>query len=259
MSEKRTGDERSRSKSSRRTGSRSAKRSKPRPPRAEKDSSAPAAEDLGRDRDPEKRPPDPFENYQYPNDRGFLRILLLLLELLGVVLLFVLCFAPPNLASGSVSVLRDTAGEEFVGVLRKCSASTCDPWLGGSTDASSASSDSLDFPTMYLTTGLATLSAFWILLYLLIFTFIRFAFFGVPPSIESSGKRQAWKRFAYRATRVWLVVLCILIGAILLDVIVKGSQYRSLEKLSGIDGVGPGIASESLRYQFQKVSGGSIC
>ena len=98
---------------------------------------------------------------------------------------------------------------------------------------------------MYLTTGLATLSALWILVYLFLFTFTRFAFYAIPPDIDTGGWTGTWKRLTHRATRIWLVVLCILLGAILVDVGVKGAQYRSAKGLTGINGIGSGIASES--------------
>ena len=94
---------------------------------------------------------------------------------------------------------------------------------------------------MFLTTGLATLSALWILIYVFLLTLIRFTFLSTPPEPQAGGW-EAIKRFIYRSTRLWLFVLTILLGAVLLDVIVKGAQYRSGEHLTGINGIGPGIA-----------------
>ena len=60
---------------------------------------------------------DPYPNYLYPRDQRFLAVFILVMEVLAVGLLGGVCFAAPNLMSGGSSVLRDSQGGEYVGVL----------------------------------------------------------------------------------------------------------------------------------------------
>ena len=98
---------------------------------------------------------------------------------------------------------------------------------------------------MFLTTGIASLAALWLLIYTLIFSVIRFILYKDPPDPDAPGLRQVLKRFAYRGGRLMLLVNSILLGSVMLDCIIKGLEYRSGKGLTGSDGVGPGIACES--------------
>ena len=48
-----------------------------------------------------------------------------------MVMLFVLCLAPPNTSSGALSVLRNSQGGEYVGVLRECFSRASDRSVTG--------------------------------------------------------------------------------------------------------------------------------
>ena len=96
---------------------------------------------------------------------------------------------------------------------------------------------------MYLTTGLASLAAFWLILYTFLFTLVRI-WWSTPPDPKSTEFRHGLRRFLYRVSRAFLVVNSVLIPAVVLDCILKGISYRSDKKLTGTNGIGPGIARE---------------
>ncbi|WRT68244.1 uncharacterized protein IL334_005220 [Kwoniella shivajii] len=154
------------------------------------------------------RPTDYF-NYYPP-------LLILILEILVWVILALLCFTAPN--GGLSAVFKD--GSSYIGVLRKCSDSSCDPYMvsGSSSSISSPSSSSTSSPSsltsssdttdsttesiksliekrdlssfdlanFFLSTGLATLACFWLMSYTLLFILIRYFSSSLPNNNPSS-------------------------------------------------------------------------
>ncbi|WVQ74757.1 hypothetical protein IAR50_004362 [Cryptococcus sp. DSM 104548] len=183
----------------------------------------------------------------------------LILEFLVWLFLFFVCFLEPS--GGLAAVIK--SDDEYIGLLKKCSASSCDGWLEGATssDLPSSSSDvsrrsisprdidsSIDLSNFYLTTGLAVLCCFWLMTYTFLFTFYRFSTTPPPPP-PADGKeeeeeeprsrwgrmKRGWKRFVFRVSRLYVFFL----GWIVLGVACAASWQ--VEKASS-DGGSVGLA-----------------
>lgn len=122
----------------------------------------------------------------------------------------------------------------------KCAGGACDPWMGGGGTADSSDSSAFSLPDIFLTLGLAALSALWLAIYVLLFT--AFRIFTKTPDNASDKPLDGFKRYVYRATRVFLVVNVILVPSLLIDVIVKANSYRGSEGLTSV--VGAGVVRE---------------
>ncbi|ORY28328.1 hypothetical protein BCR39DRAFT_559617 [Naematelia encephala] len=188
------------------------------------------------------------------------------LEVLALLLLMLFTFLPPNSSGGVSAIAQVQSDGEAVGVLRSCTGSACDSWMAGATSPSSSSSSSsstattrslearaasqissiINLSTFYLTTGLATLAAFYLLLYTFLFTLYRkvrkapIRSEDNPPDTKL-GWEQGLKRLAYRLCRCFLPINAIMSFAITLDCGIKSLKVRSGLKLSGTDGTGNGI------------------
>ncbi|WWC66570.1 uncharacterized protein I206_100473 [Kwoniella pini CBS 10737] len=152
------------------------------------------------------------------------------------IFLLLVCFTQPN--NGFTAIFQD--GEDYVGVLRKCSQTTCDAWMSSSsssstssnsesslknilpgsnsssnsssksssTSSSSESSNSnikravttSDLSNFYLTTGLACLASFWLITYILIFIIIRYLSSNLPIIKE---KNQNKKNELSKFKKIW--------------------------------------------------------
>ncbi|ODO06557.1 hypothetical protein I350_03912 [Cryptococcus amylolentus CBS 6273] len=169
-------------------------------------------------------PPSKFRKSDFFNYHPPFSVLLL--EFLVWLVLFFVCFLEPN--GGLAAVIK--SDDEYIGLLKKCSASSCDGWMQGATssssDSSSSSSDasrrslspraidsSIDLANFYLTTGLAALCSFWLMTYTFLFTFYRFST-SPPPPPPTQGEeeedepktrwgrmKRGWKRFVFRLVR----------------------------------------------------------
>ncbi|ODN92841.1 hypothetical protein L198_05638 [Cryptococcus wingfieldii CBS 7118] len=203
-------------------------------------------------------PPSKFRKSDFFNYHPPFSVLLL--EFLVWLFLFFVCFLEPN--GGLAAVIR--SDDEYIGLLKKCSASSCDGWMQGATssssDSSSSSSDalrrsltpraidsSIDLANFYLTTGLAALCSFWLMTYTFLFTFYRFST-SPPPPPPTQGEegqeepktrwgrmKRGWKRFVFRVSRLYVFFL----GWIVLGVACAASWQ--VQKASG-DGGSVGLA-----------------
>ncbi|WWC90853.1 uncharacterized protein L201_005790 [Kwoniella dendrophila CBS 6074] len=144
-------------------------------------------------------------------------LLILLLAFTVWLFLLLICFTSPQ--NGGLSVVFQD-GTDYIGVLIKCTASSCDPWMssdGSSSSTSSSSSSSStsetssssssssstttsssrnnvnvkrgeatssDLSNFFLTTGLATLASFWLMSYSLLFIIMRYISSKLPLSGE---------------------------------------------------------------------------
>ena len=125
------------------------------------------------------------------------------------------------------------------------SSSTSDTATRRSQLAKRADGD-FDYANFYLTTGLATLVAFWLSLYTFLLTLGRLLLKPPRPRDEDGGGTGFWdgiKRFSYRVVRPFLLVNCILIVAVLFDVVVKSSSYKSATQAEGLV-IGTGVGRE---------------
>ncbi|RSH88605.1 hypothetical protein EHS25_002832 [Saitozyma podzolica] len=73
----------------------------------------------------------------YPNYRP--HSLVLLAHIVAFVLIAAVVFGPPDKGVGIIAISSE---EEYVGLMRSCSAGTCSDWFAGSSTASSSSSSS---------------------------------------------------------------------------------------------------------------------
>lgn len=101
---------------------------------------------------------------------------------------------------------------------------------------------------MFLTTGLAALTALWFSIYILLSTTFRL-WANTPPLSET------WvdgiKRFAYRLSRALLVVNTVLVPSLILDVVVKANEFRGGEGLISV--IGGGLACEWFQVSAYKL------
>ncbi|KIR34897.1 hypothetical protein I352_03150 [Cryptococcus deuterogattii MMRL2647] len=112
---------------------------------------------------------------------------ILVLEFLVWLFLLFVCFLNPN--GGLAAVVK--SDNEYVGILRSCTLTSCDGWMQSSSSSSSSLSSSdtssrrsfnlkrdltstIDLSDFFLTTGLAALASFWLMTYTFLFTFCRF-------------------------------------------------------------------------------------
>lgn len=196
----------------------------------------------------------PLVNHTYGPQRSFVGAVLVISNMLVFCFLAALVFASPDQMSGAAAVLKNAQGE-YVGVLRecrsswgesqalnpgKCSGGTCDAWMGGGGTADSSDSSAFSLTDMFLTLGLAALSALWLAIYILLFTAIRI--FTNTPDNASDKPLDGFKRYIYRATRVFLVVNVVMIPSLIIDVVVKANSYRGNEGLTSV--VGAGVVRE---------------
>ncbi|AAW43893.1 hypothetical protein CNBE3770 [Cryptococcus deneoformans B-3501A] len=161
---------------------------------------------------------------------------ILLLEFIVWLLLFFVCFLSPN--GGLAAVVK--SDDEYVGVLRSCTKTSCDGWMQSSSYTSSDTNSrrsfnskrdltsTIDLSNFFLTTGLAALSSFWLMTYTFLFTFYRFC--SSTPSngardgddgeqededMDEKGRRltrwrrmkRSLKRFAFRVSRIYVFML----------------------------------------------------
>jgi hypothetical protein len=96
---------------------------------------------------------------------------------------------------------------------------------------------------MFLTLGLASLASLWFALYIWLFNLMRM--FTKPPIPQSTAAIQGMKRFIYRSSRAFLMVNVIMIPSLIIDVLVKGINYRKTKSVTGLSFVGGGAACES--------------
>ncbi|OXG24386.1 hypothetical protein J008_03675 [Cryptococcus neoformans] len=165
---------------------------------------------------------------------------ILLLEFTVWLFLFFVCFLSPN--GGLAVVIK--SDDEYVGVLRSCTMTSCNGWMQSSSSDISSDTNSrrsfnskrdltstIDLANFFLTTGLAALCSFWLMTYTFLFTFYRFC-----SSIPSNGARgrdgggdgeqededtdekgrrltrwrrmkRSLKRFAFRVSRIYVFML----------------------------------------------------
>ncbi|OXG79553.1 hypothetical protein C348_03929 [Cryptococcus neoformans Gb118] len=165
---------------------------------------------------------------------------ILLLEFTVWLFLFFVCFLSPN--GGLAAVVK--SDNEYVGVLRSCTMTSCNGWMQSSSSDISSDTNSrrsfnskrdltstIDLANFFLTTGLAALCSFWLMTYTFLFTFYRFC-----SSIPSNGARgrdgggdgeqededtdekgrrltrwrrmkRSLKRFAFRVSRIYVFML----------------------------------------------------
>ncbi|OCF38761.1 hypothetical protein I317_07442 [Kwoniella heveanensis CBS 569] len=182
-------------------------------------------EDLESRSDSNSRSPNrrsDYFNYHPP-------LLLVILEFLVWIFLLLVCFASPN--GGLAAVVKGDDGN-YVGVLRKCSKTSCDGWMaasatgGGSDTTSKAKRDvsSIDLASFYLRAGLASLSCFWLMTYTLIFLLTRYISSSPPPPSASSspkngrwGLRDMFKRFSWRISRIFTFFLVFIVFGVACD------------------------------------------
>ncbi|WVO17704.1 hypothetical protein L204_105402 [Cryptococcus depauperatus] len=161
---------------------------------------------------------------------------LLLMELLVLVFFGLVCFSNPN--AGLAAVVKSDS--EYIGLLSKCSVSSCDGWMAGASSGSAGSGtnpgsrSSTDTPAtgspasrrgvskraldstinlsdFYLTTGLAALACFYMVLYTLLFSIARW--FTDPPVDEDIKDtlccvpRASIKIFIFRTSRIYVFFL----------------------------------------------------
>jgi len=112
------------------------------------------------------------------------------------------------------------------------------------TEASSAgtvppSGGPFDLVGMFLTTGLAALSALWFSIYILLST--TFRLWANTPPLGGTWV-DGIKRFVYRLSRALLVVNTVLVPSLILDVVVKANEFRGAEGLISV--IGGGLACE---------------
>nr|XP_019014770.1 uncharacterized protein I206_00856 [Kwoniella pini CBS 10737]OCF53551.1 hypothetical protein I206_00856 [Kwoniella pini CBS 10737] len=176
------------------------------------------------------------------------------------IFLLLVCFTQPN--NGFTAIFQD--GEDYVGVLRKCSQTTCDAWISNSSSKSSSTSSSSessnsnikravttsDLSNFYLTTGLACLASFWLITYILIFIIIRYLSSNLPiikeknqnKKNELSKFKKIWKSFknpikriSFKLSRIFLFFLSWLLLGISFDVTIK------VFNVTGINGIRIGV------------------
>ena len=112
--------------------------------------------------------------------------------------------------------------------------------MGGGGTADSGDTSAFSLPDMFLTLGLAALSALWFAIYILLFTAVRI--FTKTQDNASDKPLDGFKRYLYRATRVFLVVNVVLVPSLIIDVVVKANAYRGSEGLTSV--VGAGVVRE---------------
>ncbi|WVW85803.1 hypothetical protein I302_107841 [Kwoniella bestiolae CBS 10118] len=217
------------------------------------------------------RPSDYF-NYHPP-------VLTLVLSFVVWLMLLLVCFVAP---SGGLTAIF-TSGGDYIGVLRKCTASSCDAWMATDTSSSSSpaslissqekrapSSSSADaggastsdLSNFYLTTGLAALASFWLMTYTLLFIIVRYFSSHLPsnpndrdqkPDTKDDGgrTRRFWrsiknpfKRFAFRTSRIFLFFLSWTMLGVALDATIK------VFSITGGSGFGTGVILLHLSYIF---------
>ncbi|WVQ82040.1 hypothetical protein IAT38_004168 [Cryptococcus sp. DSM 104549] len=196
---------------------------------------------------------DDFFNYHPPFG-------VVVIEFLVWLFLFFVCFLSPN--GGLSTVVK--GDKEYVGLLRKCTETSCDGWMASSSSGTSSSDtpaaaasrrsltpraidSSLNLSDFYLTTGLAALSCFWLMTYAFLFTLHRFFTSPPPPyasddddESKSLGRwarmRRGYKRFVYRVGRIYVFML----GWIVLGVACAASWQIKLASGDG-GGIGMGV------------------
>ncbi|WVQ68160.1 uncharacterized protein L199_006366 [Kwoniella botswanensis] len=203
------------------------------------------------------RPSDYF-NYHPP-------ILTLILSFAVWLILLLVCFVSP---SGGLTVVFEDGGD-YVGVLRKCTASSCDAWMATAQSSSSSSSSgssnpskraatTSDLSNFYLTTGLATLASFWLMTYSLLFIIIRYFSTNLPtndhkPEISNDGSsmRRMWrgfknpiKKFAFETSRIFLFFLSWTMLGVAFDATIK------VFSITGGSGFGMGVILLHLSHSF---------
>ena len=95
---------------------------------------------------------------------------------------------------------------------------------------------------MFLTLGVATLTALWFSIFIILGNIYRFI--RSRPPVEGGNIWDQMARFGYRAPRALSVVNVVLIPSLMVDVVVKGISYRSAKNITGFNIIGGGIACE---------------
>ncbi|WVQ99865.1 hypothetical protein IAU59_007008 [Kwoniella sp. CBS 9459] len=207
------------------------------------------SESRSRSRSSQADSPDSSRNPNRPSDyfNYYPPLLLVILEIVVWIFLLLVCFGSPN--GGLAAVVKGDDGS-FVGVLRKCSETSCDGWMaasgagGGDTGAKTKRDvASIDLASFYLRAGLGALSSFWLMTYTLIFLFTRYISTSPPPPTASSetktgrwGLRDMFKRFSWRISRIFTFFLVFIVFGVACD-----ATWQVKVAGVGFAGVGLGV------------------
>ena len=130
------------------------------------------------------------------------------------------------------------------------------------TRASSIESTGINLSNLYLTTGLATLAAFYVLLLTLVLTTLRIYPFNIEQLkayAQSQGRRQRFKQFMFHVCRSSIIVstcraFTFVNSFALLGVAARSTQLALMVKsglsLTGADGLGFGLGRKSISTGF---------
>ncbi|KAK1921897.1 hypothetical protein DB88DRAFT_86885 [Papiliotrema laurentii] len=173
-------------------------------------------------------------NYRIGENGRSLSLVYLVSNIFALSFLAAVVLGLPNTMNGGTAVFKTS--DEFVGVMRKCSATSCDPWLAGG--SAKPRSGDFSYGGMFATLGIASLISLWFAIYITLVGIYRMIF-RIP--LDKGGtNKDSLSRYLYHTARVLLFVNSIIIFALIVDVFRRYFQYK-LGKTDSAVGWGVGL------------------